>query len=160
MSTKKWKMLDKNKTQNLKPKIEDVIRILLHNRNISTKKETEEFLDGKISSVTPKSVGINQVEIKKSLDRIKKAIENKEQIVIFGDYDVDGITGTAILWETLFALSDKVTPYIPSRLEEGYGLSITGIENCKLKIMDSTLLNKLKQIVKCDVVTDDKTLSQ
>ncbi len=48
---------------------------------------------------------------------------------MFGDYDVDGITGAAILWETLHALGAKVMPYIPHRIEEGYGLSVKGIQN-------------------------------
>jgi len=59
------------------------------------------------------------------------AIKNKEKIVIYGDYDVDGISGTAILWETLNLLGAKVMPYIPHRIGEGYGLSIRGIENIK-----------------------------
>src|SRR6185312_5413779 len=72
--------------------------------------------------------------------RIQKAIEKKEQIVVFGDYDVDGITGTAILWETLHALGAHVVPYIPNRIDEGYGLSIAGIENIQSKISNIGLI--------------------
>src|SRR3989344_7685823 len=119
----------KFKIQNSKFKIneaenvtESLIKILLENRGIKTKKEIEEFLNPKLDKVTPKSVGINIENLKKTLKRIKLAIKNEEQIVIFGDYDVDGICGTAILWETLNSLHAKVMPYIPHRIEEGYGL--------------------------------------
>lgn len=61
-------------------------------------------------------------EIDKAVGRIKRAIKNKELIYVYGDYDVDGITGSAILWETINLLGGKVMPYIPSRHSEGYGL--------------------------------------
>lgn len=114
-----------------------LLKILLENRNIKTKKEQEEFLNPKLSDICAHSVEINKKELKKSAERIKEAIKRNEQIVVFGDYDVDGITGSAILWETLNILGAKVLPYIPNRIEEGYGLSIHGIEN---------LLGKLTQI--------------
>lgn len=112
-----------------KLKIDDVIKILLFNRGLKTKKEIDEFLNPKLSDVTVASVGIDKTQLKKAVSRIQKAIENKEQIVVFGDYDVDGICGAAILWETLHSLGAKVMPYIPHRIDEGYGLSIKGIEN-------------------------------
>ena len=52
----------------------------------------------------------------------------KELIIIFGDYDVDGIAGTAIFWETLFLLNPNAMPYIPHIIDEGYGLSLKGID--------------------------------
>jgi single-stranded-DNA-specific exonuclease len=72
--------------------------------------------------------------------RLVTAIEKKEKIIVFGDYDVDGITGTAILWETLHYLGAKTLPYIPHRLDEGYGLSIKGIENVKNEQPDVSLI--------------------
>jgi single-stranded-DNA-specific exonuclease len=128
---KKWKILGKLKKNKAKIKIEEIVKILLENRRIKTKREIEEFLSPKLEMVTIKSVGIDSKQLKKAIARIKLAIKNKEQIVVFGDYDVDGITGTAILWETLNSLDAKVMPYIPHRIDEGYGLSIKGIENVK-----------------------------
>jgi single-stranded-DNA-specific exonuclease len=134
---KKWNVLNKVKSQKSKVKSEEILKILLGNRGIKTKKETEEFLNPKLETVTTDSVGIDKKQLKKTIERIRLAIKNKEQIVVFGDYDVDGITGTAILWETLrrFApqgkLYENVFPYIPHRIDEGYGLSIKGIENVK-----------------------------
>ena len=117
---KKWQVQNKSKTK-------DLISVLLQNRNIKTKVEREKFLHPKLSEVTTRAVKINEEELKKALQRIQEAIKNKEKIIVFGDYDVDGICGTAILWETLNALGANVLPYIPSRFEEGYGLSEIGI---------------------------------
>lgn len=116
---------------NLKFNTDSLIKILLENRGIKTKKDIDEFLNPKLENVTVSSVGIDKTQLKKAIGRIKKAIAGNEQIVVFGDYDVDGICGTAILWETLDEMGAKVIPYIPHRINEGYGLSIRGIENLK-----------------------------
>jgi single-stranded-DNA-specific exonuclease len=137
---KKWKILNKIKNQKSNFREEGIVKALLENRGIKTKKEIDKFLDPKLETVTIESVGIDKKQVKKTISRIKSAIKNKEQIVIFGDYDVDGICGTAILWETLNSMGAKVMPYIPHRIEEGYGLSIKGIENLKLKIKNCGLI--------------------
>ncbi|HSW96186.1 MAG TPA: single-stranded-DNA-specific exonuclease RecJ [Candidatus Saccharimonadales bacterium] len=125
---KKWIVLNKAKVSDKNP-TEEVIKILLENRGITNIEEKENFLHPKLEDVAINSVGIDKEQLEKALARIKEAIEKKEHIVVFGDYDVDGITGTAILWETFYALGANVTPYIPDRIEEGYGLSVAGIEN-------------------------------
>ena len=118
----------------------NVVKIILKNRGIKTRKEIQEFLNPKLENVAIENVGIDKKQLKKAISRIRLAIKNKEKIVIYGDYDVDGISGTAILWETLNSIGAKVMPYIPHRIEEGYGLSIGGIENCKLKIANCSLI--------------------
>jgi len=133
----------KYQISNLKSQIrnpKDAIKIILKNRGIRTKKEIEEFLNPKLETVTIENVGIDRQQLKKAIVRIGLAIKNKEKIVIFGDYDVDGISGTAILWETLNSMGAKVMPYIPHRIDEGYGLSVKGIENLKLKIKNCSLI--------------------
>ena len=122
MHMKKWQIESKSIG-------EDLIKILLENRGIKGEKEIADFLNPQLSEVTTEAVKIDAQGLKKALARIKKAIESKERIIVFGDYDVDGICGTAILWETLNAMGANVLPYIPSRFEEGYGLSEKGIEN-------------------------------
>ena len=62
--------------------------------------------------------------------RLGQARMAGERVVLFGDYDVDGVTATAILHEVMEALGWSVTCYLPSRLEEGYGLSSTAVCNC------------------------------
>lgn len=126
---KKWNLLYKVRTSQSKLKIEEVLDILLENRGVKTKKEKSEFLNLSLSKISIKSVGIDSKELSKTIRRIKKAINSKEKAIVFGDYDVDGICGSAILWETLTNLGADTLPYIPSRFEEGYGLSIKGIDN-------------------------------
>lgn len=149
MTEKKWQIL--NKELRIKPfdnaqgknhelRIEDIVEIILKNRGITTKKEINAFFNTDISSVTTQTVGIDARQLTKALKRIQTAMENKEQIVVFGDYDVDGITGTAILWETLHAIGALVIPYIPSRMEEGYGLSVKGIENLTTEVSNVKLI--------------------
>jgi single-stranded-DNA-specific exonuclease len=117
-----WKIL--NKTKNQKPKTKNIVEILLRNRGLATKKQREEFLNPKEpEKLTPREVGISAVEAKKAVGRIKRAVKNKEKIIVYGDYDADGVCATAIMWETLYGLGAKVMPFIPPR-EEGYGLKI------------------------------------
>ena len=120
-------------------KYPELIEFLLRNRGIK-KSEFNNFLNPDLSKVTAKNVGINLAELEKSSKRIKDAIKKKEKIVVFGDYDVDGICGSAILWETLKDAGGDVLPYIPNRFEEGYGLSKNAISNLKSQIPDVTLV--------------------
>ncbi len=67
--------------------------------------------------------------VKEAAERVKRAIESGETILIHGDYDVDGVTSLALLYRNLKKLgAGRVIPYIPSRFDEGYGLSEKGIE--------------------------------
>ncbi len=121
---KKWNVLsDKNVFES----DEDVINELLKLRNI-TKNIREEFFSPDVRKLTLRAVGIDEKEFLKFSKRIHLALKNNEEVVIFGDYDVDGICASAILWETLYIRSKNVKPYIPSRIEEGYGLSVKGID--------------------------------
>ena len=137
---KKWETIGKFKIEKGELRVEKLIDLLLENRNIKTKKEREEFLHPQLFDVTPKTVGIDLKQLKKALVRIQKAIDDKEQIIVFGDYDVDGITGSAILWETLHKMGAKVLPYIPHRVDEGYGLSKAGITNVSEQTPDIKLI--------------------
>ena len=125
---KNWNIKNKFKTQNPKLTTQKILDILLKNRGLDTQKQIDEFLNPSLESVSIKSVGIDKKEIDKTLLRIKKAVDASEKIVIYGDYDVDGICATAILWETLYSFDKNVIPYIPHRIDEGYGLSQKGIE--------------------------------
>jgi len=62
-------------------------------------------------------------DMDKAVARVNRALENRERIAVFGDYDVDGITATCLLTDFLRSLGGDVTPYIPARIEEGYGLN-------------------------------------
>ena len=67
-------------------------------------------------------------DMKSATDRIKEAIINKEKILIYGDYDVDGVASTALLTNFLRQRSNNIFPYIPDRETEGYGVSVNGIK--------------------------------
>ncbi|MBI4028768.1 MAG: single-stranded-DNA-specific exonuclease RecJ [Candidatus Blackburnbacteria bacterium] len=122
-------------TQNRKHKaqsIDEIIKILLENRGLKTKKEKEDFFNPPDpQNFSPKDVGIDAKQLEKAIKRILAAIEKKEKIIVYGDYDVDGICASAILWETLRSLGANTIPYVPSRFTEGYGLNIESIRKLK-----------------------------
>lgn len=105
-------------------KSDNLAEQLLINRGIKNKKEQEQFFHPKLSDFE-KDLDIPGIE--KSQDRINKAIKNGELIIVYGDYDVDGICGSAILYKALTSIGAKVLPYIPHREKEGYGLSRIGL---------------------------------
>lgn len=137
---KKWTIVQEMKDEKGKMKDIDVLSVLLKSRGLEDKRDIEDFLHPKLEDVIPENVSIDKRQLKKSLKRIEKAVKDQEQIVVFGDYDVDGITGSAILWETLHELGAKCLPYIPNRVEEGYGLSVKGLTNVCEKIQDIKLI--------------------
>lgn len=124
---RKWEILFETPEKSLS--VEEIQEILLKNRGHVTPEDIKAFLHPDITQITPEYVGIKKEQLRKAKERIGDAIKKQQKIVVYGDYDVDGITGTAILWESLNALGAKVIPYIPHRVDEGYGLSIKGIEN-------------------------------
>jgi single-stranded-DNA-specific exonuclease len=120
----KWNVLNDLKDP------EQILDVLLNNRGLSKKNETNDFLSPKSpENLTPLDVGIDPKQTAKAIKRIEKAVGEGEPIVVYGDYDADGICSTAILWETLRDLGAKVMPFIPLREKEGYGLSREGIDS-------------------------------
>lgn len=70
-------------------------------------------------------------DMKVALDRIKKAIINHERVCIYGDYDIDGISATALLYEVFIKLGLSVSCYIPNRFTEGYGINRSALEDIR-----------------------------
>jgi single-stranded-DNA-specific exonuclease len=106
-----------------------VIDILLKKRGLITKKEQAEFLDPiKPDKITLDQIDLQSAAIVKAIKRLTSAYKNQELIYIYGDYDTDGVSSTAILWETLNALDFQVLPFIPSRNDPVRGLSPLGID--------------------------------
>lgn len=136
---KKWTIVSDVRFKNKDLRSDEIIAALLKSRGLEGE-DRELFFHPKLEDVTPKGVGIDSDHLKKAIKRIQKAIKDQEQIIVFGDYDVDGITGSAILWETLHALGAKCMPYIPNRVDEGYGLSVKGISNVQSQISDIKLI--------------------
>lgn len=126
---KKWETIGKFQSGKSKFKSDEIIEILLKNRGLTTKKEIETFLHPPDPQLlTPDDVGIDKESLKNSINRLSTAVKNKESVVVYADYDADGITAGSIMWETLYRLGARAMPYIPHRVEEGYGLSTKGID--------------------------------
>jgi len=130
----KWHIQSTNTPKNL----QELKKILLKNRKI---KDEKSFFKG----VSPFKISLKELDISardltKIKKRLKKAKDNQEKIVIFGDYDADGISATAVLWQVLYAQSYNVLPFIPNRLKHGYGLSIKAINDLLLEQADVSLI--------------------
>jgi len=74
-------------------------------------------------------VEIDEAQLKLAVTRILQAKENQEEIVIWGDYDADGVCSTGILWQALYDLDCKVVPFFPHRKKHGYGLSDKALDD-------------------------------
>jgi single-stranded-DNA-specific exonuclease len=99
-------------------------RILL-NRGITDAQQARDFLWAALTNIHDPFL-LKDMAI--AVERIRQAIHKEEQILIFGDYDVDGISATTLLLLALRQLGGKVDYYLPDRLQEGYGLNIAAVE--------------------------------
>jgi single-stranded-DNA-specific exonuclease len=125
---KKWSV-KKNIPENSQDRKKAIIDILLENRGLLSEEEKESFFkEVNILELDLKDVGVKNAQILKFINRLKEAKENREKIVIYGDYDTDGVTATAILWEVLNSLGFSVMPFLPHREKQGYGLKPNGID--------------------------------
>lgn len=101
-----------------------VLQQLMVNRGVRTAEAAEKYLNGAGSHHDPFALK-NMAE---AVGRILEAIDKDQQIVIYGDYDADGVTATALLNQILTNLGANVTPYIPNRFDEGYGLNMEALD--------------------------------
>lgn len=99
----------------------------LANRGLTEPATAHRFLKPRLRNLADPDLVPN---LRTAVLRLVQARAQGEPLVIFGDYDVDGVTATALLLETLGALGLKVSAYLPHRLDEGYGLSQDGVLNC------------------------------
>ena len=105
--------------------IPPIVSQLLLNRGIDDIDKAKAFLNSSISELYNPFLMEGMHE---AVSRIKRALDKKEKILIHGDYDVDGVTATALLFFTLKELGAEPVYYIPDRLTEGYGLGASGVE--------------------------------
>lgn len=99
----------------------------LVNRGVVTKEEVSDFLKPKLKLLADPFL-IPNMEV--AVERLWKARSNNERLLIYGDYDADGITSTALLVEALTKLGWDVQAYLPGRFDDGYGLSPISVEKC------------------------------
>lgn len=108
--------------------VSPLIAALLISRGYDTREAAEEFLNPKYENLHDPFL---LKGLKSSVKRILKAIENKEKILIWGDYDVDGTTGTVVLRKALEILGAETGFHVPHRFTEGYGINIPELEKAK-----------------------------
>ncbi|MCX5700871.1 MAG: single-stranded-DNA-specific exonuclease RecJ [Candidatus Omnitrophica bacterium] len=101
-------------------KISKITSQVLINRGISSVAQAEEFLSANFSYLLDP---FSFKGMHKAVERIHQAIKNKDKVLIFGDYDVDGVTSVALLKSTLRHLGLETLHYMPHRIKEGYGLT-------------------------------------
>ena len=118
-------------------KLSPLLAQCLLNRGFSEPGPITHFLEPRLKNLSDPFLLPN---MRAAVERLFAARERDESLVIFGDYDVDGVTSTTLLTEVLTALGWKVNAYLPHRMDEGYGLSQSGVENCLNKFPTSLLL--------------------
>ena len=117
-------------------KVQPLLAQCLLNRGFSEPVVIRNFLQPRLKNLADPFLLPN---MNAAVERLLRAHGQNEPLVIFGDYDVDGVTSTALIVEVLRALGWKVDFYLPNRMDEGYGLSRDGVGNC-LKKFPVTLL--------------------
>ena len=126
-----------------------VLKQILFNRGYGTDAEARAFLKAEPNSNTDP---FQLIGMGPAVDRIRYAIEHSEPIAIYGDYDVDGVTATALLVQALEGLGADVRGYIPNRFDEGYGLNKDALDSLKADGV------KLVITVDCGIRSPDEAL--
>ncbi len=148
----------------------EIIRQLLFNRDFKDAKSAEEFLNPKKEFGDPMLF----YGMDKAVDEILAAVDQKRKIFIHGDYDVDGVSATSILWDFLYRkLKADVMPYIPSRFDDGYGITKNTVDDIISKGADLIIsvdcgvkdIQLLKDYKKSNpelkfIITDHHTMEQ
>ena len=102
------------------PAVSPLLLQVLYNRGVD---EPEEFLAG----TQPLGDPYTMADMPRAVDIILRAVRNKVPIAVYGDFDTDGVTATVLLVQTLSSLGADVRPYIPNRIDEGYGLNLDAL---------------------------------
>lgn len=105
--------------------IDQVLANLLVQRNITTADRAREFFRPDLSKLHDPFL---MKDMDKAVERLAKAIDSEEKVLIYGDYDVDGTTAVALMYTFIRNFNPNVEYYIPDRYDEGYGISYKGIE--------------------------------
>ncbi len=113
-----------------------IARILL-NRGVGAADRARRFLDPRLRDLDDP---MRLPDIDRAAERLWRAVRDREQIALYGDYDVDGVTSIALLWHVIGALGGRADCFIPLRLDEGYGLSLAALARCCATIRPSLLV--------------------
>ena len=105
--------------------LDPVLAELLLNKGIETEEEARKFLYPSLEDLHDPFL---LPDMDKAIRRIEKALGNKERILVYGDYDVDGTTAVALVYKFFRRITNNIDYYIPDRYDEGYGISFQGID--------------------------------
>lgn len=108
--------------------ISDVLAKILAQKGIHSYDEAKDFFRPRLDQLHDPFL---LKDMDRAVARIVQAIENKERILLFGDYDVDGTSAVAVFWNVLSQYHELLDFYIPDRYIEGYGVSTLGIDRAK-----------------------------
>ncbi len=127
---KKWILQQQGDTETVDAlsqilKIDKILSNLLVQRKINTFDEAREFFRPRIEDLHNPFL---MADMSKAVERLEQALANGEKILIYGDYDVDGTTSVALVYSFLKPIYSNIGYYIPDRYDEGYGVSIEGID--------------------------------
>ncbi|MCS1412104.1 MAG: Single-stranded-DNA-specific exonuclease RecJ [Verrucomicrobia subdivision 3 bacterium] len=117
--------------------VSELLAQCLINRGLADSNEADRFLRPQLKNLA------NPLEVpnmEAAIDRLFQAREQKEKVVVFGDYDVDGVTSMALLIEVMEEFGWRLDFYLPHRLNEGYGLSRAAVENCLKRFSPAVVL--------------------
>ncbi len=130
---KEW-ILDNTETNE-----KSLIKRLLYSRGIKTEDEMKDFLNPLEMQLTSPDVF---TDMNKAVERLSKAIDNQETIIVYGDFDADGVTSTSVLYKTLKYLNAKVHYFIPDRENEGHGFD----KKALIKLMTTVKPKVIKKL--------------
>jgi single-stranded-DNA-specific exonuclease len=128
---------------------------ILAARGFSEKESAEKFLDAKLSDLDDPFI---IPDMQKAVDRVKKALEKNEIITVFGDFDTDGVTATAVLVKVLRQLGADVAGSLPDRLLEGYGFSLAAFKRCMAERKADLIITTDCGITAYDAVDEAKKI--
>ncbi|MFT6815305.1 MAG: single-stranded-DNA-specific exonuclease [Sphingobacteriales bacterium] len=146
--SKSWKKIKPIQNGNFNKYSGILESVLLENREIFNDDDAKKFFNPSFDNLESPFV---MKDMKKAVMRIEKALKNKEHIMVYGDYDVDGTTSVSLIYNYFKNYHSNITYYIPDRYTEGYGVSIQGIDYAKsqevtLMIILDCGIKALKQI--------------
>ncbi len=105
-----------------------VVAQILFNRGLADPDDARWFFEGEVAGSTDPLL---IKDLPEAVERLQRSIARQERIAVYGDYDTDGVTATALLVQVLQALGAVVRPYIPHREDEGYGLNVEALKTLK-----------------------------
>jgi single-stranded-DNA-specific exonuclease len=128
IQNKIWKVAPRLSNEDARPLLTypPILRQILYNRGYQSAEQASQFLE---AAPPPGSDPLNMLGIAGAVDRLNFAIQHGEKIAVYGDYDADGVTATALLVHALKLLDAQVLGYIPNRFDEGYGLNVDALRS-------------------------------